>query len=762
MRKTVCINENWFFSKTCGVLPDALPAGWEKVNLPHTWNAADGQDGGNDYYRGICWYARSLYQPCGTDGLRSYLEFEGAAMAASVYVNGTNVCSHEGGYSTFRADITDHLRVGENLICVSVDNGVNDRIYPQMADFTFYGGLYRNVNLITVPETHFDLDYYGAPGLAYTAKTEGETAAVSLKAWVTAPETGDSVCFTILDSQGITAAQGYTPAEACSSTVLCLTSPHVWQGVLDPYLYTVRAELVRRNERIDCVNVKMGIREFSVDPEKGFLLNGIPTPLRGVSRHQDRLGVGSALTREQNLEDAELIREIGANTVRLAHYQHSQDFYEACDAMGFVVWAEIPFISRMSGNPAAHENCILQLKELILQNYNHPSICFWGISNEITIGGDSPQLHRNLRELNDLAHAMDSTRLTTMAHISMLEPDNEQVYLTDVMSYNHYFGWYGGKLTGTEAWMDKFHEAHPNRPVGISEYGAEANITYHSSEPRCRDYSEEYQALYHEHLAEVISRRPYIWATHVWNMFDFGCDARDEGGVKGRNNKGLVTLDRTIKKDAFYIYKAYWSREPFVHICGRRFARRTGDFLSVKVYSNLPAVTLFLDGIRIADRMGDKVFEFQEIPWTEGIHFIRAVGQDCEDCITLERVTEPWEPYILVDEEAAQGDGAANWFTNLIVETPPEMTFDPQYFSVKDRIRELLGCNEAMEAVVGAMYSSSGMKFKKSMLSMMGDNTLEDLQEMIDKASGEENSVKPSMKQVMTRLNAVLQTIRKS
>lgn len=761
MRKKQDINENWYFKKNSSGLPSEITGDWEPVTIPHTWNAEDGQDGGNNYYRGECWYAHSFPRPVTKKGERVYLEFEAAAMKASVYVNGKLAGSHEGGYSIFRVEITDLLTDGENLLFVSADNREYSGIYPQVADFTFYGGLYRPVSMIIVPETHFCLDFWGAPGIACRTAISENQAVITAEAYVTDAKAGDSVWFSVTDSEGITVAEGVSPAGKTTSVRLLITSPHLWQGVKDPYLYHVTAKLVRRNETIDTVSVKTGIREFYVDPERGFILNGISTPLRGVSRHQDRLGVGNALTASEHREDAELIHEIGANTVRLAHYQHSQEFYNACDEYGFVVWAEIPFISRMNADPKAHENCIAQLKELIYQNYNHPSICFWGISNEITIGGDSPKLHENLRELNELAHSIDPTRLTTMAHISMLDPENEQVYISDVMSYNHYFGWYGGKLDGTAKWMDAFHAKHPNRPIGISEYGAESNITYHSDDPKCKDYSEEYQAVYHEHLVQTIEERPYIWATYVWNMFDFGCDAREEGGISGRNNKGLVTMDRQIRKDAFYVYKAFWSDEPFVHICGRRYAQRVGDTINIKVYSNLPKVTLYINGKLFRTVEGKRIFLFENIPFEADCNFIKAESEGCSECITLQKVSEPNPSYTYIDEEILEGEGVANWFTNLILEDRDEMEFQDGYFSVRDTIDELFANKEAADAVIGAMYSSSGMKFKRSMLSMMGKMSLLELQAMADKASGGEAAGRPPMAAMMKRLNSILQTIKK-
>ncbi len=346
-------------------------------------------------------------------------------------------------------------------------------------------------------ETNFDLDYYGGPGITVSSKIHGNDATITLHGYTKNAQAIDRVEFEILDEKGAEVAYGVRPASEDASIELEIKDVDLWQGVEDPYLYDVCAKLIRGNEVLDEVYTRLGVREYYVDPEKGFFLNGKSMPLRGVSRHQDRLDLGNALTYEEHLEDALIIRDLGANTIRLAHYQHSQDFYDICDELGFVLWAEIPFISSMNPDPAAHENCRSQMKELVYQNYNHPAICFWGISNEITIAGDVPGLCDNLKDLNQLVHELDQTRLTTMAQVSSLPKNSEHNQITDVLSYNHYFGWYQGVLEDNEKWLDSFHAMHPSRPLGISEYGCEGITTYHNDDPKGGDYSEEYQALYH-------------------------------------------------------------------------------------------------------------------------------------------------------------------------------------------------------------------------------------------------------------------------
>ena len=708
MRKVIELNEGWRFIREDAGLPVELPRDWERVDLPHTWNAVDGHDGKGDYYRGKCWYAKSFETPRQPlAGGRVYVEVLAAGQQAHVYVNGREVAYHEGGYSIFRADITDSCKgTGENLLAVACSNEDRSGVYPQAADFTFYGGLYRGVNLISVPSAHFDLDYFGGPGLQVTPKPCEGGASFEMESWVTGGDGDFTVAYSVLDAEGREVASAVRPVDSAKVTVHV---PDAERWDMDnPYLYTVTATLQRRNEAYDQVRVRAGVRSFSCDPEKGFRINGAWTPLRGVSRHQDWLYRGNALTRKEHYEDARLIKELGANTIRLAHYQHSQDFYDACDEMGFAVWAEIPFISIMNPDPAAHRNCISQMKELIVQNYNHPSICFWGVSNEILIGGISERLVENHRELNALCREMDPSRLTTIAHVSMTPVDSPMHGITDVEGYNHYFGWYGGKMEDNGPCLDEFHRAHPEICLGLSEYGCEGIVTYHGPSPACKDYSEEYQALYHEHMAKVLEERPWIWSSHVWNMFDFGCAFRDEGGVAGRNNKGLVTMDRKTKKDSYYVYQAYWSKEPMIHLCGRRYAQRAGEDTEIKVYSNQPKVTLYLNGDAVEVQTGSKVFTFT-VALKEGFNMVTAVAGDLKDSMTLEKVEKEPAVYSL-PEDKEKAEGVANWFRlagDLDLKAP--MEFPEGMYSVRDTMEDIAKCPEAMEAVSTAMKLATNM-----------------------------------------------------
>lgn len=731
MRNVLNLNDNWKFIQKDAGLPQTLPADWQDVNLPHCWNAVDGHDGNGSYDRGKYWYAKSFStpkQPLG--GGKLFVEVLAAGQQATVYMNGKEVAYHEGGYSIFRADITEQCKEeGENLLVIACSNELKDSVYPQSADFTFYGGLYRGVNLISVPDAHFDLEYYGGPGIQVTPTPTEGGASFEIVSYVKNVDENFTVLYTICDAQGQEVAQACRPAESPAVTVF-VPDAQLWE-IDSPYLYTVKAVLQRRNEAYDEISVQAGVRSFSCHPDKGFIINGKETPLRGVSRHQDMLYKGNALTREDHYTDAKIIKELGANTIRLAHYQHSQDFYDACDEMGFVVWAEIPFISVMNPDPAAHENCISQLKELIIQNYNHPSICFWGISNEILIGGISEKLVENHHELNALAKSLDPTRLTTIAHVSMTPIEGPMHHITDVESYNHYFGWYGGKMEDNGPWMDNFHKIHPDICLGLSEYGCEGIITYHGPNPACKDYSEEYQALYHEHMAKMLDERPWIWSSHVWNMFDFGCAARNEGGVAGRNNKGLVTIDRKTKKDSYYIYKAYWNKEPMVHLCGKRYAQRAGETTQIRVYSNQPSVTLYLNGEKVEEQSADKVFVFQ-VALAEGFNTLLAVAGEVKDTMTLEKVEKEPSIYVL-PEVNERAEGVANWFKSVgSMDLTAPMEFPEGMYSIKDSLEELAKSPEALALAAKAIKLTMNMTVSpgEGMWDMMKAMTLDRLGEM--------------------------------
>ena len=750
-------NEAWSFTKDAGLITDNHTAqkltDWEAVTLPHTWNAEDGQDGGNDYYRGTCYYTKKLAKADCKDAEQVYIEFEGANSSADVYVNGKPAVHHDGGYSTFRANITE-LLAEENEILVAVDNAPNDRVYPQMADFTFYGGLYRDVNIICVPKAHFDLDFFGGPGIQVTPVVEGANANVEVIGYFTGLTGTENVKYIIKAGESVIAEAVVATSDVadakCIKASFVIENAHLWNGRKDPFLYTLEAVLTDGDKELDARTVKFGCRHFEIDPEKGFILNGEEYPLRGVSRHQDRKGIGNALLPEHHKEDAELIYEVGATTIRLAHYQHNQYFYDLCDEMGFVLWAEIPYISNHM--PNGRENTISQMKELLAQNYNHPSIFVWGLSNEISMkGADDPDLLENHRILNDLCHDWDKTRLTTMAIVSMCDMDSEYVQIPDTASWNHYFGWYGGDTSMNGPWMDNFHAKYPNLPVGVSEYGCEA-LNWHTSNPEQGDYTEEYQAYYHEELIKQLFTRKYIWATHVWNMFDFGADARAEGGEDGQNHKGLMTFDRSYKKDSFYAYKAWLSDEPFVHICGKRYVDRVEDVTKVTVYSNQPEVELFANGVSLGKQTSDVHFFYFDVPNAGTTELVAKAGT-CEDTSKLVKVEKFNDSYRMVET----GD-VLNWF---------EITAPDGYFSINDKAGDVLATMRGkmlfMEMMAKAMKGQKtmvdnpgAMMDKKEMMGFLGGFTVKRLMSMMG-AMG----AKPLTKEEMLEFNSKLNKIKK-
>ena len=726
MREIISLNENWTLS---------FPKGdhaTEQVNLPHTWNAVDGNDGNGSYLRTTGVYTRTFTAPKQPrEGGRTYVEVLAAALNSTVKVNGQVATTHEGGFSIFRADVTDLCHEGENELTIEVSNEDTPSMYPSSADFTFYGGLYRGVNLISVPDAHFDLDYYGGPGMMVTpVPTEDGGANFTIKSFVTNPADDLTVMYSIEDCFGREVASAVR-GSADTEVTIYVPDAQLW-SMDEPNLYTVVATLQRNNEEVDEIAANVGVRSFKVTPDEGFSINGVPTPLRGVSRHQDRVFEGNALTAEEHYDDAMLIKELGANTIRLAHYQHSQDFYDACDEIGFAVWAEIPFISVFKKGEGAHKHVMEEMKELIIQNYNHPSIMFWGISNEILIGGISQELVDTHHDLEKLCKELDPTRLTTIAHVSTTPVNGPMHHITDLESYNHYFGWYGGKMEQNGPWLDQFHAEHPDICIGISEYGCEGIINWHSNTPQCKDYTEEYQALYHEHMAQVFEDRPWVWASHVWNMFDFGCAARNEGGVSGRNNKGLVTMDRKTKKDSYFVYQAYWTQTPMVHIAGRRHAQRAGETTEIKVYSNQDTVVLYVNGKEVGQQTAHRVFKFN-VTLNEGFNTIVAVAGDVKDSITLEKVAE--EPgYYTLPEFNERQEGVANWFKQVgSMDLTAPMEFPEGYYSVKDTMEDLAKNEEALALAAKAVKLATNFDIKPGvgMWDMMKKMTPEAMSNMI-------------------------------
>ncbi len=668
MRKVININENWNFIK------DGIT---ENINLPHTWNSLDGQGAEETYDRGRYVYEKIIPR---YDG-RVYLEINGANTVAEVFINGIYIGSHENGYAMFRFELTDFLKDGDNEIRIIVDNSPNEFLYPEMADFTFYGGIYRDVNIIAeVSQSHFSLLDMSLCGMYITPRVDGR---VFVKTLVEGSCKNLTKEFIITDALGNEVAKREVSADT-DAVRLYVENPNLWQGIKNPYLYTLTAKLKDGENIIDEVSDRFGFREFNFDSEEGFFLNGEHLKLKGVSRHQDCEGIGNALTINEHKKDISLIKEIGANSIRLAHYQHDKKFYDLCDEEGFLVWAEIPVISRFSKKK--QEQAKFMLEELIRQNYNHPSVYCWSIANEISIGG-SLGVADGIRELNNIAHALDSTRPTATAQVSFCPTNSKLNEIPDILGYNQYFGWYVQTVEQIDKWLDEFHEKKPCIKLCISEYGAEGLTNLHSSVPVQGDYSEEYQAYYHEHYVKAIDERKWLWGSYVWNMFDFGSAVRNEGGVRGRNNKGLVTFDRKTRKDSFYVYKAYWADEKFVHIAGERYANRPTGEQKIKVYSNCNNITLTVNGVK-TELGGDKIFEF-DVTLKEGENTITAKSGKCTHKIRINGTDNPDESYALPDGAKTF---VRNWFN-------ADEDINPDNLSLNDSLGDILTNSEVQKLV---------------------------------------------------------------
>lgn len=716
MRKIININDSWKFTKedeTKATSKCFNDDKWEVVNIPHTWNAYDGANG-FDFFKGSCWYRKEITIESLAKDKKVFIEFEGANSVTDVYVNGKYIGKHKGGYSTFRFDITEAVEFGcTNMLTVNVNNIVVDDVYPQMADFTFYGGIYRDVNIIITDNVHFDLMDYGSCGI-YVIQEEvtKEKASLVIKSKLvndSEEEKKVRLWADIFDAEGtkityaakeVLLAKGETKEVEMPALI---QNPTLWNGRKNPYMYNAKVSMVSFNDTVDELSIPFGVRYFSVDAEEGFFLNGKHLALNGVSRHQDRKDMGWAITHKEQEEDMELIKEVGATSIRLAHYQHNQYFYDLCDKEGMVVWAEIPFISVMSKNELEGINAKQQMIELIRQNYNHPSIMFWGIQNEIQIGGERPEVRKLVKELNELTKKEDPTRLTTMANVMFVSEEDEYNYITDIVGYNKYYGWYQGKAEDFAEWLDEYHKINPNVKLGISEYGAEGILQYHNNNPKVKDYSEEYHSLYHETVWKIFKERPFLWSTYVWNMFDFGANIRDEGGVKGRNNKGLITYDRKIKKDAFYMYKAHWADKKFVHITSKRFIDRAEDEITVKVYSNCEKITLYVNEEEFETKESDKIFVFENVVLQDGMNEIKAVyneeGVVLQDAAIFNKVSEPNKSYEAPEED--KGGVVANWFkiADLDEVQVEEVQITDDVYSTRCTFKELME-NEECKAVI--------------------------------------------------------------
>ncbi len=649
-RIDMCIDQTWKFLKQGfpgAQEPNLNDASWATVELPHTYNGLDGQTGA-PFYRGPAWYRKELVLPHAARGAdkQVFLYFEGAGITTEVYCNGHQAGRHIGLFSGFCVDITACInRTGNNIIAVRVDNAYNDHIAPLNGDFNLDGGLYRHVRLLVLDALCISPMDDGGPGVyikqVNITPAKAELEITTLLNNASSEEKTAGVGYSITDHSGkvvLTASTAHVvPA---GQTVRCvqnvtLPAPHLWNGREDPYLYQAAVEIFDGNKRTDCVTQPLGLRFFHIDPDKGFFLNGKSYPLRGVCTHEDRPNKGRAASDADYRQDLDLIYEIGATCVRMAHYQHAQASYDAADKLGIVVWTEDGLVNGVAHNEEFDNNQLQQVRELIKQNFNHPSVCFWSMYNELGNSGQENLGYELVKKINAEAKKLDPTRPTTAADDQ--SQYNHIGYITDIIAFNRYPGWYGGKMTDFPGTLDSIRKVveakAPGRCIGMSEYGAGASVFQHESHvtkpnPGAYWHPEEYQALLHEHAWAAIKDRPWLWGTFLWVMFDFASSSRHEGDHPGKNDKGLVTRDRKTRKDAFYFYKAQWTKKPFVYITDRRFQCRPDKHAILKVYANCQSVELSLNGRSLGTQEGvNGVFVWPVAELKEGQNHIRAIGR---------------------------------------------------------------------------------------------------------------------------------------
>ncbi len=660
-RRTVALDAGWRFERGDvydALRPDFDDAKWSEVTLPHTYNGADGDDGGG-YYRGPGWYRRSLDVARPADGRRRFLQFDGAALAADLWVNGRHVGRHEGGHAAFRFDITDVLVPGRNVVAVRVDNTQRPEITPLGGDFTVFGGLYRRVFLVESADAHVDLLDYGGPGVAVK---QGAITPVSAAIRVAVRAANDGatrrklgVRTTVVDASGRTVATATRRVDVAPRTVLpvdvalAIPDPHRWNGRKDPYLYRVATEILATDgNAIDRVEVPFGLRTIVFDGDKGFVLNGTPYPLHGVNLfNPGRPGRGLAVTDAEVAADFDTLVDLGITGLRLVHFQHPQASYDAADRLGLPVWTEIGINSRIDAGKPFAANVVQQMRELIRQNVNHPSVILWGIGNEVY--GEGPEVPELLKVAQAAAKAEDTSRPTVYAHCCQAD-DVAKARVSDLTGFNRYFGWYKDQSGATMAsWADGFRAAHPHRPYAVSEYGAGASIRHQQQSPPSPVtdggwHPEQYQALYHETNLRALRDRAGLFGTFVWVGFDLASDGRAEGDREGINDKGLVTYDRTIRKDAFYWYQANWSDRPMLYITSRRHADRIDPVTEVKVYGNGGPVTLSVNGVAIGTQpLDDHIARWRGVTLRPGENRIEASATE-GGTVTRDAVTWHYSP----------------------------------------------------------------------------------------------------------------------
>lgn len=651
MRRVFNINDEWLFSKKSSEFPKTKPKNWMKINLPHTWNSFDGVDGGNDYHRGTCYYYKALYIPFFNSSHEEiFLEFEGVNSFCKIYLNEILVGSHSGGYAKFRIKIDKKiLKKSKNHLVISVSNEINDDIYPCSPKFTVYGGIYRDVNIIIVNKSHISLEHYGSDASFIDYILHEDYAIIKAKVF-TKKSIGKTLSVEILNKIGRLVSYASTLIKKEEEVLeLLVKRPQLWNGILNPYLYQAVFTIENKNVVVDQVVISFGLRTFEVNSKQGFILNDQKYDLRGVVKHQDIADKGLVISKEDQENDIDIILEMGANSLRLANFQHPKETYNLADSKGLIIWTEIPFSNKISKNSSCFKNIMQQLKEIIFQMYNHPSIFFLGIGNSLLVNSDNEEIiYEQLIQLQKFVSENTQNMKTIISQHRTTQISTKLNNVTDLVAYNHYFGRDDDNLKEFNAWFEKWNNFYNDKPISIGKYGTNSVVRFHSGDPKLGDFTEEYQCVYHEYVIKKVLSTNNLWSTFIGNIFDTGWDYLNIGSTPGLDTKGLVTHDRRIKKDAFYLYKAFWSFKKFIYITSRRRAIREQDEdMIIKVYSNLDEVSLRINGEFIETKTSYRIFEFNVGKLRLGIQFLEAYASGIYDLVTIEVVKDNYHHYQL-------------------------------------------------------------------------------------------------------------------
>lgn len=700
MRRAELLNENWLFQM------EGSEA--EIVSIPHCYNSIDGQDG-SKMFRGIGVYKNIWALDAAEVNKKHYLEIGAAELTSKVKINGILCAEKKVGFSLYRVAIDPYLQPGENTIEVIVSNEINNRIYPGMADFSFYGGLYRDVRVITDDDIHFaELDGSRDGITLFPEISEQNCGVLRAEARIDVEEGASlagAICkMVIKDADDAVIAEVAEAAADKTELTAEIADAHRWHGVEDPYLYSAEFTLTAADGAVlDQRSFPIGFRTFRYDKEKGFMLNEKPYKLHGVAKHQDFGGVGNAIRDEHRKKDMELILEMGANTIRCSHYQHCDEWYEMCDRAGLLVWAEVPVISAVPQKAEADENAKEQLTLLIAQARNHTSIYCWGVQNEVCMITKNSYTFRLVDELAKMVNEMDPSRMTAQANERSTENNCPIFKSTDILGFNYYYGWYYGTIPELQGRLDAVHAENPDQPMMLTEYGVDTNPRFHSLTPKSNDYTEEYQLMFLDNAIQAIEERTFMIGGYAWNMFDFGSAGRDEGGKGGQNQKGLVTIDRALRKDAYYLFKAYWSKVPFVYLAGRRFVNRPQEAAEITVLSNCQTLELTVNGVKAGEKNAIPMTKFENVALNPGENIISVIakaadGSICTDEIVICRVEEPDPSYVCPVKN--EGSNAVDWFMGLDPETMErveEKPLRPEGFTLNDIIPDIFDNLKARE-----------------------------------------------------------------